>query len=86
MIETRNLNGSNNVMINDYNKKQLPAMPHGVFYNRRQDTIQKHSGLVQIDIDGKHQSAGFDPENVVRDMPRRMWWLVALAALRAFIC
>ena len=57
------------VMINDYNKKQLPAiMPHGVFYNRRQDTIQKHSGLVQIDIDGKHQSAGFDPENVVRDM------------------
>jgi len=57
------------VMINDYSKKQLPAiMPHGVFYNRRQDTIQKHSGLVQIDIDGKHQSAGFDPENVVRDM------------------
>jgi hypothetical protein len=57
------------VMINDYNKKQLPAiMPHGVFYSRRQDTIQKHSGLVQIDIDGKHQSAGFNPENVVRDM------------------
>ena len=47
------------VMINDYNKKQLPAiMPHGVFYSRRQDTIQKHSGLVQIDIDCKHQRAG----------------------------
>lgn len=57
------------VMINDYSKKQLPAiMPHGVFYSRRQDTIQTHSGLVQIDIDGKHQGAGFNPENVVRDM------------------
>ena len=57
------------VMINDYNKKQLPAiMPHGVFYSRRQDTIQLHSGLVQVDIDGKHQGAGFDPENLARDM------------------
>ena len=57
------------VIINDYNKKQLPAiMPHGVFYSRRQDTIQKHSGIVQIDVDGKHQRAGFNPENVVRDM------------------
>jgi len=57
------------VMINDFNKKQLPAiMPHGVFYNRRQDSILTHSGLVQIDIDGKHQAPGFTPENVVRDM------------------
>ena len=57
------------VMINDYNKKQLPAiMPHGVFYSRRQDTIQQHSGLVQVDIDGKHQRGGFDPENLARDM------------------
>lgn len=57
------------VMLNDYNKKQLPAiMPHGVFYSRRQDTIQTHSGMVQIDIDAKHQGAAFDPENVVRDM------------------
>ena len=57
------------VMINDYSKKQLPAiMPHGVFYSRRQDSIQTHSGLVQIDIDGKHQGAGFNAENVVRDI------------------
>ena len=57
------------VMINDYSKKQLPAiMPHGVFYSRRQDSIQTHSGLVQIDIDGKHQGAGFNAGNVVRDI------------------
>ena len=40
---------------NDWEKKQLPAiMPHGLFLNRRQDTFQTHSGLVQIDIDAKH--------------------------------
>ena len=40
---------------NDWEKKQLPAiMPHGLFLTRRQDSYQDHSGLVQIDIDAKH--------------------------------
>jgi len=40
---------------NEWEKKQLPAiMPHGVFATRRQDSFTKHSGLVQIDIDAKH--------------------------------
>jgi hypothetical protein len=40
---------------NEWEKKQLPAiMPHGLFATRRQDSFTKHSGLVQIDIDFKH--------------------------------
>lgn len=49
------------IPLNDYAKKQLPAiMPHGLFLTRKQDTFQKHSGLIQVDIDGKHQSKNFD--------------------------
>jgi hypothetical protein len=49
------------IPLNDYAKKQLPAiMPHGLFETRRQDTFKQHSGLVQIDIDGKHQGKDFD--------------------------
>tara|TARA_R100000654_G_scaffold31248_1_gene56123 strand:+ start:8461 stop:8985 length:525 start_codon:yes stop_codon:yes gene_type:complete len=41
---------------NDWEKKQLPAiMPHGLFMNRKQNTFQAASGLIQIDIDAKHQ-------------------------------
>jgi len=51
---------------NDWEKKQLPAiMPHGLFLNRRQDTFQTHSGLVQIDIDAKHQPDGMDVDKVL---------------------
>ena len=40
----------------EWEKKQLPAiMPHGLFKTRKQDSFKKHSGLVQIDIDAKHQ-------------------------------
>jgi len=55
------------VVLNDYSKKQVPAiMPHGIFNSRKQDTIVEHSGLVQVDIDGKHQRDGFDAENLAR--------------------
>jgi len=53
---------------NDWEKKQLPAiMPHGLFATRRQDSFTKHSGLVQIDIDAKHQADGFDVDKVLHD-------------------
>ena len=59
---------------NDWEKKQLPAiMPHGLFATRRQDSFTKHSGLVQIDIDEKHQGKDFNPgellENVMHHVP-----------------
>lgn len=51
---------------NDWEKKQLPAiMPHGLFATRRQDSFTRHSGLVQIDIDAKHQADGFDVNKVL---------------------
>ena len=54
---------------NDWEKKQLPAiMPHGLFETRRQDTFKQHSGLVQIDIDGKHQDNDFDCEALLAKM------------------
>ena len=54
------------IPLNDYAKKQLPAiMPHGLFLTRKQDTFQKHSGLIQVDIDGKHQSKDFDLNDLV---------------------
>jgi len=57
------------LVASDYAKKQLPAiMPHGVFATRRQDTFQQHSGIVQIDIDGKHQTSGFNPDRLLNDM------------------
>ena len=57
------------IPLNDYAKKQLPAiMPHGLFLSRKQDTFQKHSGLIQVDIDAKHQKGGFKPEAILQDM------------------
>jgi hypothetical protein len=57
------------IPLNDYAKKQLPAiMPHGVFATRRQDSIRVHSGLVQIDIDAKHQKKGFNVDTVLQQM------------------
>jgi hypothetical protein len=54
---------------NDWEKKQLPAiMPHGLFLNRRQDTFQTHSGLVQIDIDAKHQPDGMDVDKILHNV------------------
>jgi hypothetical protein len=54
---------------NEWEKKQLPAiMPHGLFATRRQDSFTKHSGLVQIDIDGKHQGKDFDCEALLSKM------------------
>ena len=51
---------------NEWEKKQLPAiMPHGLFATRRQDSFTRHSGLVQIDIDAKHQADGFDVDKVL---------------------
>jgi hypothetical protein len=51
---------------NDWEKKQLPAiMPHGLFATRRQDSFIKHSGLVQIDIDAKHQTDSIDVDNIL---------------------
>tara|TARA_R100001510_G_C7641156_1_gene198772 strand:+ start:163 stop:684 length:522 start_codon:yes stop_codon:yes gene_type:complete len=53
---------------NDWEKKQLPAiMPHGLFATRRQDSFTKHSGLVQIDIDAKH-NRGMDVDNMLREI------------------
>ena len=57
------------IPLNDYSKKQLPAiMPHGLFGTRRQDTFKQHSGLVQIDIDQKHQKKELKPEKLVSMM------------------
>ena len=62
---------------NDWEKKQLPAiMPHGLFATRRQDSFIKHSGLVHIDIDGKHQDHGFDVDKVIESLS---WWTSAVA-------
>lgn len=53
---------------NDWDKKQLPAiMPHGIFVTRKQDTLLKHSGLVQIDIDAKHQGEIFDADQFLHE-------------------
>ena len=62
---------------NDWEKKQLPAiMPHGLFATRRQDSFTKHSGLVHIDIDGKHQDVGFDVDKVIEGIS---WYPSAVA-------
>ena len=54
---------------NDWEKKQLPAiMPHGLFLNRRQDTFQTASGLVQIDIDAKHQTDSIDVDKILHNV------------------
>jgi len=56
------------IPFNDFAKKQLPAiMPHGLFDSRRQDSHRVHSGLVQIDIDSKHQRSNFDPDQALRN-------------------
>lgn len=53
----------------DYDKKQLPAiMPHGVFGARKQSTFENHTGLVQVDIDAKHQRPGFDVDATLKKM------------------
>ncbi len=57
------------IPLNDYAKKQLPAiMPHGLFETRRQDTFRKHSGLIQVDIDAKNQSHEFDCDALIEEM------------------
>jgi len=57
------------IPLNDYAKKQLPAiMPHGLFETRRQDTFRTHSGLIQVDIDAKHQKPEFNAEKVIEQM------------------
>jgi hypothetical protein len=56
---------------NDWEKKQLPAiMPHGLFATRRQDSFTKHSGLVQIDIDAKHQASDWTLEETLDRMSK----------------
>ena len=56
---------------NDWEKKQLPAiMPHGLFATRRQDTFTRHSGLVQIDIDAKHQQSDWSLQETLDRMSK----------------
>lgn len=56
------------------NKKALPAiMPHGLFVGRKKDGLVQHSGLIQVDIDGKHQDRPID-------------WSALVASLDAFPC
>jgi len=51
------------------NKKALPAiMPHGLFMSRKKDSLARHSGLVQVDIDGKHQAEPKSWESLVRSL------------------
>ena len=53
----------------EWEKKQLPAiMPHGLFKTRKQDSFKKHSGLVQIDIDAKHQREDWTLERTLERM------------------
>ena len=61
-------------------KSTLPAMmPHGTFIRRRLDGLLHHSGLVQIDLDGKHQRpeiVGKVPWTDVRDAIGQQPWCV----------
>lgn len=53
----------------EYAKKQLPAiMPHGLFATRRQSTLEKHAGIIQVDIDAKHQGPKFDVDATLKKM------------------
>lgn len=60
------------------NKKSLPAiMPHGAFASRRADSIMTHSGLVQIDIDMKHQDYEFDPTSIADELGQQQYVVAA---------
>ena len=60
------------------NKKALPAMmPHGSFVSRRADGIMTHSGLVQIDIDAKHQGQGFNAESIAEELGQQSFVVAA---------
>jgi len=61
------------------NKKALPAlMPHGAFSTRRADSLMVHSGLVQIDIDAKHQDVGyFDPFSIADELGQQQYVVAA---------
>jgi hypothetical protein len=61
------------------NKKALPAlMPHGAFSSRRADSLMTHSGLVQIDIDEKHQDVGhFDPFSIADELGQQRYVVAA---------
>ena len=61
------------------NKKALPAMmPHGAFSTRRADSLMIHSGLVQIDIDAKHQTDyQFDPTSIAEELGQQQYVVAA---------
>ena len=60
------------------NKKSLPAiMPHGTFATRRADTLMTHSGLVQIDIDAKHQADHWFPESIADELGQQQYVVAA---------
>ena len=61
------------------NKKSLPAMmPHGAFATRRADSLMTHSGLVQIDIDAKHQTDyHFDPTSIAEELGQQQYVVAA---------
>ena len=60
------------------NKKALPAMmPHGSFVSRRADGLMTHSGLVQIDIDAKHQQGHFNAESIAEELGQQHFVVAA---------
>ena len=60
------------------NKKALPAMmPHGAFASRRADSLMTHSGLVQIDIDMKHQDYEFDATSIAEELGQQQYVVAA---------
>ena len=60
------------------NKKALPAMmPHGAFASRRADSLMTHSGLVQIDIDMKHQGYEFDATSIAEELGQQQYVVAA---------
>ena len=60
------------------NKKSLPAiMPHGAFNTRRADSLMTHSGLVQIDIDMKHQGYEFDATSIAEELGQQQYVVAA---------
>ena len=60
------------------NKKALPAMmPHGAFATRRADSLMVHSGLVQIDIDMKHQGYEFDATSIADELGQQRYVVAA---------
>jgi len=70
------------IPLNDYAKKQLPAiMPHGLFGTRRQDSLIRKSGLIQIDVDGKHQEKGWNAEEFVEWLQFNDYKEIAAAGL-----